>query len=167
MPIIEMYVPEGALDAQTKRTLHERVSRQVLEAEGASYDDSPLAKELTWMFIREQPSESWSVGGEFVSGDGEQPRFFTRISTPKGALDDERREAIATRVHEEITKAIGKEPSALESFVWIEESDTVSGGGTIVTFHQLMELLGLDPETRRPIEASASQGSGQLAGGVA
>ena len=40
MPFIEMYVTEGTLDEETKRRLHDRVSRQVLEVEGASYEDS-------------------------------------------------------------------------------------------------------------------------------
>src|ERR671918_1486430 len=150
MPIIEMYVPQGALDVATKRRLHERVGRQVLEVEGASYDTSPLARELTWMFIREAPEGSWSVGGEPLTGDSE-PRFFTRVSTPQGALDDERRAEIVARVHEELAAALGRDPGKLHHFCWIGESYTASGGGTIVSFAELMGLLGLDPETRTPV----------------
>src|SRR4051794_29643774 len=155
MPIIEMYVQEGALDEQTKRTLHERVGRQVLEVEGAQWDDSPLAQELTWMFIREQPPGGFSIGGKLLTGS-DRPRFFTRISTPQGALDPERREAIAKWVHKEITEAIGVDPATvgpLDTLTWIDETCTVTGGGRIVTFHDLMGLLGIDPDARGPVAA--------------
>jgi phenylpyruvate tautomerase PptA (4-oxalocrotonate tautomerase family) len=154
MPIIEMYVPQGALDEETKRALHERISRQVLEVEGADFDTSPLAREITWMFIREQPEGSWSVGGEPLTRQS-GPRFFTRVSTPKGALDDERRAAVAAKVHEALVAALGYDPGNLNHFCWIDDSFTVSGGGTVVTFEQLMGMLGLDPGTRAPISAAA------------
>jgi phenylpyruvate tautomerase PptA (4-oxalocrotonate tautomerase family) len=147
VPIIEMYVQQGALDGETKRKLHESVGRIVLEIEGASFDDSQLARELTWMFIREQPPGSFSVGGEAVSSDDE-PRFFTRVSTPQGALDPERRAAVAKAVHHAIARAIGRDPSELgpfNQFCWIDETCTVSGGGRVVTFGELMGLLGLTP----------------------
>jgi hypothetical protein len=51
MPLIEMYVPKGTLDDDAKRALHDRVSRQVLEAEGVTYDESPRAQAITWMLI--------------------------------------------------------------------------------------------------------------------
>src|SRR2546423_4850107 len=149
-----MYVPQGALDEPTRRALHERVSRQVLEVEGADFDSSPVAREITWMFIREQPEGSWSVGGEPLSSDSE-PRFFTRVSTPQGALDDERRALVAARVHDALAEALGHDPGQLNHFCWIDESCTVSGGRTIVTLEQIMGFLGLDPQTRQPVEAAA------------
>src|SRR5215207_2391771 len=146
MPIIELYVQQGILDEETKRALHERVGRQVLEVEGADYDRTPLARELTWMFIREQPPGGFSVGGELLTGD-DRPRFFTRISTPQGALDPERRAALAACVHQEVARALGMEPTELgplEQTCWIDESCTPTGGGQVVTFEDIMGLLGLD-----------------------
>jgi phenylpyruvate tautomerase PptA (4-oxalocrotonate tautomerase family) len=153
MPIIEMYVQQGVLDDEAKRTLHERVGRQVLEIEGAHYDETPLARELTWMFIREQPPGGFSVGGELVDAGG-RPRFFTRISTPQRALDPERRAALAAAVHEEVARALGMEPTELgplEQTCWIDESCTPTGGGRVVTFEDIMGLLGLDIDARGPV----------------
>jgi phenylpyruvate tautomerase PptA (4-oxalocrotonate tautomerase family) len=151
--MIEMYVQQGVLDDEAKRALHERVGRQVLEIEGADWDTMPLARELTWMFIREQPPGGFSVGGELVSA-GDRPRFFTRISTPQGALDPERRAALAAAVHEEVARALGVEPTELgplEQTCWIDESCTATGGGRVVTFEDIMGLLGLDIEARDPV----------------
>ena len=153
MPIIEMYVQQGVLDEETKRTLHERVGRQVLEIEGADYDETPLARELTWMFIREEPAGGFSIGGELLS-DHDRPRIFTRIMTPQRALDPERRAALAACVHQEIARALGKEPTELgplDQTCWIDESCTPTGAGRVVTFEDIMGLLGLDVEKRDPV----------------
>jgi phenylpyruvate tautomerase PptA (4-oxalocrotonate tautomerase family) len=150
MPMIEMYVPEGVLDEETRRTLHERVGRQVLEVEGADYDETPAARALTWMFITELPAGSWSVGGELVGS--EQPRFLTRVSVPPGSLDDERRAEVVARVNDAIVQALGEDPGAINNWCHVDEDRTFSGGGRIVSFADLMRFVGLDPEApRRPV----------------
>jgi phenylpyruvate tautomerase PptA (4-oxalocrotonate tautomerase family) len=154
MPLIEMYVQAGVIDEATKRRLHERVGRQVMEIEGADYEETPLARELTWMFIREQPAGEFSVGGEVLTAE-DRPRFFTRISTPQGALDPERRAALVACVHEEVARALGKEPTdlgPLDQWCWIDETNTPSGGGQLVTFEDIMGFLGLDIGGRNPVE---------------
>jgi phenylpyruvate tautomerase PptA (4-oxalocrotonate tautomerase family) len=153
MPVIEMYVPKGALDDETRRTLHDRVSRQVLEAEGATYDESPLAQAITWMMIYEMPEGGWSIGGKVLSS-GEEPRVLTRVSVPHGALDDERRADIAARVNREVTNALGepfKDPTT--SFCLISEQ-TFSGGGIVVSFADLVQWLGLPHRQDRDANAA-------------
>jgi phenylpyruvate tautomerase PptA (4-oxalocrotonate tautomerase family) len=156
MPIIEMYVPDGTVDEQTKRRLHERVGRQVLEVEGATYDESPLAQAITWMLIHEVPEGSWSVGGELLAS-GEEPRVLTRVSVPHGALNRERTEAVAARVNEEVVAALGEgfaDPT--KSFCVIEEKQ-FSGGGVVAGFEDIMRWLGLE---REPAQAAGNGGIG-------
>jgi phenylpyruvate tautomerase PptA (4-oxalocrotonate tautomerase family) len=142
MPFIEMYVPEGVLDEQTKRTLHDRVSRQVLEAEGATYEESDLAQAITWMLIHEMPAGSWSVGSEVLAAE-DVPRIVTRVAVPHGAMNDEKRRDIVARVNAEVVSALGEDfTDPTKAFCLIEEM-TFSGGGQVVTFEQLVQLLGL------------------------
>jgi phenylpyruvate tautomerase PptA (4-oxalocrotonate tautomerase family) len=155
MPMIEMVVPEGLLDDHQKRALHERVGRQILEVEGADYDASPEARALTWMFVREVPEGSWSVGGELISAYG-QPRFLTYVSVPPGSMDDERRAEVAKRVNDAIVDIVGGDPGALNNLCLIDEHRTFSGAGVVVGFPQIMRFLGLDAEPREPV---GSQGS--------
>jgi phenylpyruvate tautomerase PptA (4-oxalocrotonate tautomerase family) len=161
MPFIEMYVTEGALDDDAKRTLHDRVSRQVLEAEGASYDDSELAQAITWMLIHEIPTGNWSVGSE-VRGVDDEPRILTRVVVPHGALTDKKRRDIVARVNAEVVNVLGEEfTNPIKSFCLIDES-LFSGGGQIVTFEQLVELLDLpqmvdsDGEEAKPATSAAT-----------
>jgi hypothetical protein len=122
--------------------LHDRVGRQVLEAEGATYDESPQAQAITWMLINEVPDGGWSVGGQILSG-GHKPRVLTRVSVPHGSLTDERRTDIATRVNREVVNALGEEFSdPTKSFCLISEQ-TFSGGGIVVNFDDLAQWLGL------------------------
>jgi phenylpyruvate tautomerase PptA (4-oxalocrotonate tautomerase family) len=161
MPFIEMYITEGALDDDAKRTLHDRVSRQVLEAEGASYDDSELAQAITWMLIHEIPTGNWSVGSEVRHADDE-PRIVTRVAVPHGSLTDKKRRDIVARVNAEVVKVLGEEfTNPVKSFCLIDES-LFSGGGQIYTFEQLVELLDLpkmveeESEGAHPATAAAS-----------
>jgi phenylpyruvate tautomerase PptA (4-oxalocrotonate tautomerase family) len=142
VPFIEMYIPEGVLDDETKQTLHNNVSRQVLEAEGATYDESPLAQAITWMLIHEVPEGSWSVGSQ-VQSRGDEPRVLTRVSMPHGSLNDERRADIAMRVNREVVNALGNQfTDPTKSFCLISEQ-TFSGGGIVVSFADLVQWLGL------------------------
>ncbi|WP_156622900.1 hypothetical protein [Mycobacterium sp. 1164966.3] len=142
MPVIDMYVPQGVLDDETKQTLHRNVSRQVLEAEGATYDESPLAQAITWMLIHEVPEGTWSVGSQ-VQSRGDEPRVLTRVSVPHGSLNDERRADIAKRVNREVVNALGDQfTDPTKSFCLISEQ-TFSGGGTVVSFAELVQWLGL------------------------
>ncbi len=162
MPFIEMYVPEGALDEQTKRGLHERVSRQVLEAEGATYEESELARAITWMLIREMPAGSWSVGSEVLTAD-DGPRIVTRVAVPHGALNERVKRDIVARVNAEVVDALGEEfADPTKSWCLIEEN-VFSGGGRVVNFEELVEWLGLphlaedeSEDARTPVSAGAS-----------
>lgn len=151
MPFIEMYVPEGAITEERKRRLHERVARQVLEVEGATYDESPKARAITWMLIHEVPEGNFSVGSEPLSS-GLEPRVLTRVVTPHGALDDERRAEVVRRVNHEVVEALGEEFADPTRSICLLGELTFSGGGIVVTFDDVMRWVGLDPETRQPLE---------------
>jgi phenylpyruvate tautomerase PptA (4-oxalocrotonate tautomerase family) len=155
VPVIEMYVPEGAVDEQTKHTLHERVSRQVLEVEGARYDESPKARAITWMLIHELPEGSWSIGSVPLSA-GEPPRVLTRVMVPQGSLNDERRAELVARVNEEVVGALGEDVAdPTKSICLVDEQCTFSGGGIVVSFADIMRWLDLEPESREVVTTGA------------
>ena len=143
MPMIEMFVSAGVLDAETKAKLHRNVGRQVLEVEGGT--GAPLERAITWVFIFELDGDAWSVGGEPVTAD-RRARFLTRVTVPVGSMDDERRECIAARVQHEIVAALGYDPGPINSVCLINEvpAGNWSGGGLVVGFADVMRMLGLE-----------------------
>jgi phenylpyruvate tautomerase PptA (4-oxalocrotonate tautomerase family) len=141
MPFIEMFVTEGALDEQSKRALHERVGRQVAEAEGADYDETPLARDITFVLIHEVPEGSWSVASEVRTAE-DQPRIVTRVGVPHGSMSDQKRRDIVARVNAEIVAVLGEEfTDPTKSWCLIAES-LFSGGGRVTPFKSLMDVLG-------------------------
>ena len=48
MPIIEIFVPAGVLDAEAKAKLHKNVGRQILEVEGGT--GAPAERAISWVF---------------------------------------------------------------------------------------------------------------------
>lgn len=159
MPMIEMFVPTGVLDAETKAKLHRNVGRQILEVEGGT--GAPLERAITWMFIFEVDGDSWSVGGEPVTADP-QARFLTRVTVPAGSMNDERREWIAARVQREIVAALGYDPGPINTFCLINEVPTGnwSGGGLVVSFADVMRMLGLEERIFRYPAAAVREAVG-------
>ena len=142
MPIIEMYVPEGVLSEEKKQALHERVARQVLEAEGATYDESPRAQSITWMLIHEMPQGSWSVGSRTLTPDDEL-KILTRVTVPIGALDGDRQSTIAARLNKEIVGVLGDDLADPTKSICVIEEELLGGGGVVVDFADLLRWLDL------------------------
>jgi len=164
MPMIEMFVPAGVIDAQTKEKLHRNVGRQVLEVEGGS--GTALERAITWMFISELDGDAWSVGGEPVTAD-RQARFLTRITVPVGSMDDERRAWIASRVQHEIVAALGDDPGPINSICIIDEvpEGNWSGGGHVVGYRDVMRMLGLEERIFRYPAATTRDAVGSRTAG--
>lgn len=148
MPMIEMFVSAGILDAEAKAKIHQNLGRQILEVEGGT--GAPLERAITWVFISEVDGDTWSVGGEPVTAD-RQARFFTRVSVPVGSMDDERRECLVARVQHEIVAALGYDPGPINTICLINEVPTGnwSGGGLIIGFADIMRMLGLEERIYR------------------
>jgi phenylpyruvate tautomerase PptA (4-oxalocrotonate tautomerase family) len=148
MPLIEMFVSAGILDAEAKAQIHQNLGRQILEVEGGT--GAPLERAITWVFISEVDGDTWSVGGEPVTAD-RQARVLTRVTVPVGSMDDERRERLAARVQHEIVAALGYDPGPINTICLINEVPTGnwSGGGLVVGFADIMRMLGLEERLYR------------------
>ena len=93
------------------------------------------------MLIHEVPEGGWSVGSKALSVS--EGRVLTRVAVLHGSMTEQKRADLAARVNEEVVRALGEEfADPTKSFCLIEEH-TFSGGGKVVTFAQLVELLGL------------------------
>jgi hypothetical protein len=84
------------------------------------------------------------------------------LVVPQGALTDKKRRDIVARVNAEVVNVLGEEfTNPIKSFCLIDES-LFSGGGQIVTFEQLVELLDLpqmvdsDGEEAKPATSAAT-----------
>lgn len=106
MPFLEVYSPKGAVPAERRRRISERLVPEVMDAEGAP--DNEFVRSLSWLVWHEP--EIWTVGGRGV--DGEAPRYVVRVSMPAASLTEEKRAKVVARV----TKVLAEEDESPDRF---------------------------------------------------
>jgi phenylpyruvate tautomerase PptA (4-oxalocrotonate tautomerase family) len=98
MPMLDAYIPDGALDADSEQRLMARLTDVLLEHEGADPSD-PNARSIGWVFLN-RPAQVY-VGGEPAA----LPRYRIVASVPEGQLDAERRAAMVAAVTDAVLDA--------------------------------------------------------------
>jgi len=143
MPMLDAFIPEGALSAEAERKLLSDLTDILLRHEGADPSD-PAARSIAWVWLH-RPAAL------FVAGEpAEEPRYRIIASVPEGQFDDERRQSIVEAVTEAVLDA---EKGAYERDplrVWVFANEipdgTWGGGGRIVTLADIVGFVLGDAE---------------------
>jgi phenylpyruvate tautomerase PptA (4-oxalocrotonate tautomerase family) len=136
MPMLDAYIPAGALSPLAERALISQLTDLLLRHEGADPSD-PRARALAWVFLH-RPDEVF-VAGERAA----EPRYRFVASVPEGQFDDERRAAIVR----DITDAVLRAENAAHPYdvnrVWVFTNEipdgTWGGAGRI---NRLADIVG-------------------------
>lgn len=128
MPMLDAYIPTGALEPQAERQLMGALTDALLRWEGADPSDA-RAQSIGWAFLHRP--EAVFVGGQPSATD--QPRYRIIASTPEGQLDLERRAGLIAEVTELVLDAepAGRDRDPFRVWVFsavIPESTWGSGG---------------------------------------
>jgi phenylpyruvate tautomerase PptA (4-oxalocrotonate tautomerase family) len=146
MPMLDAFIPEGALSAPAEEQLLSNLTDILLRNEGAD-PSNPAVRSIAWIFLH-RPAEV------FVAGEpAAEPRYRIVASVPEGQFDDERREATV----EEITAAVlDAEDGAYERDpmrVWVFTNEVPDGTwGAVGRINRLSDIAGFamgDPEKGR------------------
>jgi phenylpyruvate tautomerase PptA (4-oxalocrotonate tautomerase family) len=129
MPMLDAYIPDGALTHDAERQLLVTLTDILLKHEGADPAD-PKARSLAWVFLHRL--ERMLVAG----ADPDLPRYRIVASVPEGQLDNENRASMVQAVTAAVLDA-EPEGRARDPFrVWVFTNQipegTWGGGGTIV-----------------------------------
>jgi phenylpyruvate tautomerase PptA (4-oxalocrotonate tautomerase family) len=138
MPMLDAYIPEGALHPADEKELVAKLTDILLEWEGAD-PTNPVARSIAWVFLH-RPTEVY-VAGEVP----DEPRYRIVASVPEGQLDAQRRQGMV----EAVTKAVlDAEPEGRSSDpfrVWVFASSvpegTWGGGGRIVSLADIVTFV--------------------------
>jgi len=146
MPMLDAFIPEGALAAEAEDQLLSDLTEILLCHEGADPSD-PAARSIAWVYLH-RPA-SLFIGGE----PADEPRYRFIASVPEGQFDDERRQAMVEAVTE---RALDAEHGAYERDplrVWVFANEipdgTWGGGGRIVRLADIVGYVVADPEKGR------------------
>src|SRR5258705_7389344 len=98
MPMLDAYIPAGALSPVAERALVSQLTDLLLRHEGADPAD-PRARAIAWVFLH-RPAEVF-VAAETAA----EPRYRFIASVPEGQFDDDRPAAIVREVTEAVLRA--------------------------------------------------------------
>lgn len=98
MPMLDAFIPEGALSPDKEKELVSKLTDILLRTEGADPKD-PKAQSIAVLTLH-RPDQVF-VGGE----EAAEPRYRIFASVPEGQYDEERRQAMVEQVTEAILDA--------------------------------------------------------------
>jgi phenylpyruvate tautomerase PptA (4-oxalocrotonate tautomerase family) len=146
MPMIELTMAEGALDADRKERLLKRLAATVSRWEGMA--DDPRVAATVWTFIDERRAGSIVAGGR----PADEWRYRVEITVAEGLLDDERKAGLVADVTRCVLEAEGapNEP-AHAARVWCHIHELPDGNwgatGRVWRLADIVEFTGIDPTT--------------------
>jgi phenylpyruvate tautomerase PptA (4-oxalocrotonate tautomerase family) len=120
MPLLDAYIPQGALTPEAEEALLTRLTDVLLENEGAD-PSNPRARSVAWVVLHRPEAV-------FVAGErADLPRYRVVVSVPQGQVGPRRKEAMVAAVTEAV---LGAEPDDRERDpmrVWVFINDVPEG----------------------------------------
>jgi phenylpyruvate tautomerase PptA (4-oxalocrotonate tautomerase family) len=136
MPMLDAFIPDGALSPVAERALVSALTDILLQHEGADPSD-PRAQAIAWVFLH-RPAEVY-VGGESVA----IPRYRFVASVPEGQFDAERRAAIVRDVTDAVLRAENGSHPYDPTRVWVFTNEIPDGTwGAAGRINTLADIVG-------------------------
>jgi phenylpyruvate tautomerase PptA (4-oxalocrotonate tautomerase family) len=147
MPMLDAYIPEGALSPQAEDKLLARLTNLLLQHEGVD-PANQAARALAWVFVH-RPAVY--VGGSPAA----EPRYRFVCQVPEGQYNDKRRQAVTAAMTQAVADAEGGSHPDPSNRVWvftIEIPDGTWGGfGRVIRLADIAEHV-LGPDMRAPAQ---------------
>lgn len=146
MPMLDAYIPEGALPAATEKELLRTLTDVLLKEEGAD-PGNPAARNLAKVWLH-RPAGFLHAGEE-----PDAPHYRIIASVPEGQFDDERRASMVAKVTEAILDAEDGRYERDPMRVWVFATEipdgTWGGGGRIARLADIAAIVTGDREKGR------------------
>lgn len=149
MPLIEVEVPEGALDSAGRMLFIEELTAVVLKVE--EVPDSAQSRALTWVLIKEIPKGHWAIGGQCPP----DLRFLVRASVPAGTLSIARKRRMGLEIYKLLSKRCGRALRPDEAWIIVNEvpEGNWTAGGKSLRLEDIRQFMGIvvkEGHVRRP-----------------
>jgi phenylpyruvate tautomerase PptA (4-oxalocrotonate tautomerase family) len=141
MPLMDLTLPQGALDADARTALVDELTTALLRAERAP--DTEFFRSVTWAYVHELPATDIYAAGRPV----DRPTVRLQVTTPEGALSQRRRAELVAESTRLIRAALGLgDEDALR--VWVTCHEVAEGswgaGGEVIPFQRLREAAAAE-----------------------
>jgi phenylpyruvate tautomerase PptA (4-oxalocrotonate tautomerase family) len=161
MPMLDAYIPGGALTADAEQELLARLTDVLIENEGAD-PTNPQVRSIAWLFVHRPHAV-------FVAGAAaEVPRYRFIASVPEGQYDPARREAMVRDITDAVLDAEGGAHDRDPGRVWVFTPEVPDGTwgalGRVVTLADIAAFATGDAERgRRYAEERLAERRGEAA----
>ncbi len=146
MPMLDAYIPAGALSPAAEEQLLANLTDLLIVNEGAD-PTNPQVRSIAWLFVHRP--EAVFVAGSRASA----PRYRFVASVPEGQYEADRREAMVRDITEAVLDAergaYERDPSRVWVFTPEVPEGTWGGAGRIVTLADIATFATGDPERGR------------------
>jgi phenylpyruvate tautomerase PptA (4-oxalocrotonate tautomerase family) len=146
MPMLDAYIPSGALAPEDEHELLARLTDILLEHEGADPTNA-VARDLAKVWLH-RPAALFHAGQPAT-----QPHYKIVCSVPEGQFDDQRRAGMVRAVTEAVIAAERGRYDDDSNRVWVFPTEvpegTWGGGGRIARLADIVGLVMGDPGPAR------------------
>ena len=139
MPMIDIKLPKGSHDEQTRATLADRLTTTLLKWEKAP--DNDFTRAITWVYFDDR--ELHVTGGPNVGKD----HYVVLVTVPEGALSDRRKEGLVAEATEAFIEVTGMEAEGFDDKVriWVHIHEVPEGhwgaAGQIVRYKDIVAMV--------------------------
>ncbi|MFF2141735.1 hypothetical protein [Kitasatospora sp. NPDC058190] len=149
MPMLDVYIPDGALQPDAEAELLDRITGILIRHEGFDPTD-PAVRSVSWVFLH-RPAAVY-VGGR----PADAPRYRVVPSVPEGQFAEKVRAAVVADVTEAILDAEGGAWPRDPGRVWVFPTEIPEGHwGSFGKIRPLAAILaritGNDPDRARAL----------------
>lgn len=136
MPMLDAYIPEGALAPEAEQKLLSRCTDLLLEHEGADPTNEAV-RSIAWVFVHR--TEMYVAGAP-----AKAPHYRFVCQVPEGQYDADRRAAVTKAMTEALVEAEGGRHPNPEARVWVFTFEvpegTWGGFGRVVGLGDIAEF---------------------------
>jgi phenylpyruvate tautomerase PptA (4-oxalocrotonate tautomerase family) len=146
MPMLDAYIPEGALSPAAEEQLLAELTDLLITHEGAD-PTNPQVRSIAWLFVH-RPAAVYVAGSP-----ADAPRYRFVASVPEGQYDAERRQAMVASITDAVLDAEDGVHDRDPSRVWVFTPEIPDGTwgalGRVVTLADIATFATGDPERGR------------------
>ena len=122
MPMLDAYIPQGALRPEAEEQLLARLTDALIINEGADPTNPPV-RSIAWLFVH-RPEQVYVAGSPAAA-----PHYRFIASVPEGQYDAERRQAMVHGITEAVLDAEQGAHERDPSRVWVFTRRSPTGPG--------------------------------------
>lgn len=139
MPMIDTFIPDGALTPEAESRLMHELTEILIRHEGLDPQDDRV-REVTWIFVH-RPAQVYRAGAPAAA-----PIYRITPTVPEGQYTDEARASLVKEVTEAVARAEGTPLEEIGRRVWVFPTEIYDGGwggrGVVRRLPEILEYFG-------------------------